>query len=278
MAQVREQQNILTEALANSNRDLASLQQQLVRAKSLAQLGEMAAGAAHEMNNPLAVVCGRAQLLASKLSEAALKQDALLIAQQGERLSQIITDLMDFAKPAAPRIASTSLPDLVDGAVADATQRAALATPIHVRVEPSGDMPPVSVDARQVRAAVSEVVLNALQATSAAQGRAPAPTEVLIQIRYDTLDEQAIVQVSDHGVGMTEETMKQAFAPFFSAKTAGRNRGMGLPKALRWVELHGGTIRLDSIAGSGTTAVIIVPQAKAEAAPTPESPADALRM
>ncbi len=58
---------------------------------------------------------------------------------------------------------------------------------------------------------------------------------------------------------MTEEVMRQAFSPFFSAKTAGRNRGMGLAKALRWIENHGGTIRLDSTAGNGTTAILLLP-------------------
>lgn len=255
-AQVREQQNVLTEALAASNRELAALQQQLVRAKSLASLGEMAAGAAHEMNNPLAVVCGRAQLLASKLSDAALKQDATLIAQQGDRLSQIITDLMEFAKPAAPALQECSIMDVVHGAVNDAAARAGAGPTPRVRVEAGGDVPAIQADVRQLRPAIAEVVLNAIQATPAAD----AAGEVLVSIRFDTFDRQVVVQVTDRGTGMTEETMRQAFAPFYSAKTAGRQRGMGLAKALRWIELHGGTIRLDSVLGAGTTAVIILPQ------------------
>ncbi len=82
---------------------------------------------------------------------------------------------------------------------------------------------------------------------------------IRIEASFDPLDRQLIIQVIDHGVGMSEEVARQAFSPFFSAKAAGRNRGMGLPKALRWIENHGGTIRLDSQLGSGTTAVVIVP-------------------
>ncbi len=121
-AQIREQQAILTESLAAANRELGAVQQQLVRAKSLANLGEMAAGAAHEMNNPLAVVCGRAQLLAAKLTDPSMKQEAGLIAQQGDRLSQIITDMMEFAKPHAPKLLPLSMARVVDDAVKVATE------------------------------------------------------------------------------------------------------------------------------------------------------------
>jgi signal transduction histidine kinase len=259
-AQVREQQNVLAESLAASNRELGQLQQQLVRTKSLASIGEMAAGAAHEMNNPLAVMCGRAQLLAAKLSDPALKQDAALIAQQGERLSKIITDLMEYAKPETPRPSQVSPEKIVEGAIAQASKRAmesaggkALAK---IHTEFGGDVPDLEVDAKQLTAAVTEVLLNALQASRTST--APNP-EVLIQTRFDPLDSQVIIQIIDHGTGMSEETLRHVFSPFYSAKTAGRSRGMGLAKAMRHVEAHGGTIRLDSLQGHGTTAVVIVP-------------------
>ena len=75
------------------------------------------------MNNPLAVVCGRAQLLASKLTDDGQKQDATLIAQQGERLSQIITDMMAFAKPAAPKLVAAAMGDVAREAIAAARER-----------------------------------------------------------------------------------------------------------------------------------------------------------
>ena len=264
MAQVKEQQNVLTEALSASNRELAALQQQLIRAKSLASLGEMAAGAAHEMNNPLAVVCGRAQLLASKLSDVAHKQEASLIAQQGERLSQIITDLMEFAKPHPPVPAECSLIDLVREAADDAKARCGQDAPL-IRLDADVEIPSMNIDARLVRGAVSEIILNAIQATANGSSLDTGPREILLQIRFDALDDQAIVQVTDRGSGMSEETMRQAFSPFFSAKAAGRQRGMGLAKAMRWIEAHGGTIRLDSVLNAGTTVVLILPrQAGAE--------------
>ena len=268
-AQIREQQTVLTESLAAANRELGALQDQLIRAKSLASLGEMAAGAAHEMNNPLAVVCGRAQLLAAKIQDASMKQEASLIAQQGERLSQIITDMMDFAKPHAPRPAPIAVDTLVHDAVKSAVERAGgVIHPPKVKVEISPGLPTMKVDGKQIKNALAEIVLNAIQAshkpeTPGSGGGAEKPPveipEILLQARFDPLDEQLIVQVADRGVGMSEDVMRQAFSPFFSAKSAGRNRGMGLAKALRWVENHGGTIRLDSTLGAGTTVVMILP-------------------
>lgn len=259
MAQVHEQQNVLTETLAASNRELGSLQQQLVRAKSLAHLGEMAAGAAHEMNNPLAVVCGRAQLLASRMHDPALKQDALQIAQQGQRLSQIITDLMEFARPGQPKPAATDIVNVVEDAIGRANERAGDGPLVAIRLEASGNIPPAMIDSHQISSALAEIILNAIQATRLMPPQQDTP-EVFVQARYDALDDQLVVQVTDRGPGMSEENTKQAFAPFYSAKAAGRQRGMGLPKALRWVELHGGTIRLDSALGMGTTVVVILPQ------------------
>jgi putative nucleotidyltransferase with HDIG domain len=255
-AQIREQQAVLTESLAAANRELGALQQQLVRAKSLASVGEMAAGAAHEMNNPLAIMCGRAQLMAARLTEPALKQDAMLIATQGERLSQIITDMMEFARPAQPRPAAVTVEALASEAAELAIERAN-AAPGSVAVDVVPGLPAAQVDGKQIRQALAEVLVNALQATKAVEGREAG--KVGLSVRFDALDSQLIFQVKDEGIGMSPEVMKHAFAPFFSAKAAGRNRGMGLAKALRWVENHGGTIRLDSRVNFGTTAVLLLP-------------------
>lgn len=259
-SQIREQQTILTESLAAANRELGALQQQLVRAKSLASLGEMAAGAAHEMNNPLAVISGRAQLLAAKLADPGMKQEASLIHQQGERLSQIITDMMEFAKPVTPKMGPFDVAAVLDEAAKVAVERAGTAAQgVRVKIDPVQGIPAARGDARQIRNAIAEVVLNAIQASRPGTDHAGAPAEVRVQARFDPLDGQVIVQVADHGIGMSDDVIRNAFAPFFSAKSAGRNRGMGLAKALRWVENHGGTIRLDSALGAGTTAVLILP-------------------
>jgi signal transduction histidine kinase len=257
-AQIREEARTLSEQLAESNRQLQNAQAELLRSKTMITVGEMAAGAAHEMNNPLAVISGRSQLLASQLSDPKLKAAASLIFEQSHRLSAIISELMDFAKPQPPAVQPAELADVVGRAVSDAK---ALADPADRRIEVAiGQVPSVLVDARQVAAALKEVVENAIHATE------PQGGQIEITAAHDPYSARVVVTVSDNGSGMDEETTRRAFDPFFSAKPAGRRRGLGLAKALRWLEASGASIRLESRRGQGTRAIILFPAVPAAAA------------
>ena len=118
------------------------------------------------------------------------------------------------------------------------------------------DVPPVLVDPRQVSAALVEVIDNAIHATD------PATGQIEVHAAFDPYSSRVVVTVSDNGCGMDEATVKRAFDPFFSNKPAGRRRGLGLAKALRWIEASGGSIRLESRPGQGTRGVILLPAAK----------------
>jgi len=98
-----------------------------------------------------------------------------------------------------------------------------------------------------------EVISNAIQATDPKKGH------VTIHAAYDAYSSRVALTVADNGSGMDEETLKRAFDPFFSSKPAGRRRGMGLAKALRWIESSGGTMRLESRLGRGTRGSILLP-------------------
>jgi two-component system sensor histidine kinase AtoS len=116
-------------------------------------------------------------------------------------------------------------------------------------------MPSVIVDPQQVTAALTEILSNAIQATSERSGH------VTIHAAYDAYSTRVALTVADNGCGMDDETLKRAFDPFFSSKPAGRRRGMGLAKALRWIESSGGTMRLESRLGKGTRGSILLPAA-----------------
>jgi len=118
-----------------------------------------------------------------------------------------------------------------------------------------GEMPRVFVDAKQVTAAMAEIIENALLATGGRDGR------VDIRAAFDATGQRVAISVSDDGPGMDEATLHRAFDPFFSSKPAGRRRGMGLAKAQRWIEASGGRIRLESQAGRGTRALVLLPVA-----------------
>jgi HD-like signal output (HDOD) protein/signal transduction histidine kinase len=283
-AQIREDSRALSEQLAEANRRLQNAQSELLRSKMLVVVGEMAAGAAHEMNNPLAVISGRSQLLASQLKDPKLKSAALLIFEQSHRLSQIITELMDFACPTKAAVENCEVARIVEQAVTEAKAGTDSADrTISVTV---GDVPAVTVDPKQVAAALAEVVANALQATDpheAASGSPPrietensgaAFGHVSIYVAFDPYSQRVVLSVADDGCGMDQQTARCAFDPFFSAKPAGRRRGMGLAKALRWVEGSGGSIRLESRLGKGTRAVILLPAARPS---PPEAAGEAVR-
>jgi HD-like signal output (HDOD) protein/signal transduction histidine kinase len=275
-AQIREESRALSEQLAEANRRLQNAQSELLRSKTLVVVGEMAAGAAHEMNNPLAVISGRSQLLASQLKEPKLKNAANLIFEQSHRLSQIITELMDFACPTRPAMENCSVSRIVEQAINEAKQGCnSVDRTVSVTV---GDVPAVTVDPKQVTAALAEVIANALQATDPQEVGKTQKSDgfghVSILVAFDPYSQRVVLSVADDGCGMDEHTARCAFDPFFSAKFAGRRRGMGLAKALRWVEGNGGSIRLESQVGKGTRAVILLP---ASTEPPPEAAAEALR-
>src|SRR5205814_3317419 len=150
-------------------RRLQSAQDEIFRSKTMSSVGEMAAGAAHEMNNPLAVISGRSQLLTSQLVDPKQKTAAKLIHEQSQRLSDIITELMNFAKPTPPSFSNIEPEELVNKALHEAK---AANDPADRNIEVTfGDVPLVNVDSQQVTAALVEVIGNAIQATDEKDGQ-----------------------------------------------------------------------------------------------------------
>ncbi|MBI1368248.1 MAG: HDOD domain-containing protein [Planctomycetes bacterium] len=240
----------LAEQLADTNRQLVEAQQTVLRTQSMAQLGEMAAGAAHEMNNPLAVISGRAQLLIQRLPMGSReRQDADVVWHQAERLSDLITSMRLFAHPPEPKLATVNLADVLEDAVGRMKRRAP-AVPA-IRVSGLETAPLLFTDREQLAALLSELLVNAAESKPA--------QSVRVQASVDTLNDRLILLVKDDGCGMDAATLEHAFDPFFSAKPAGRQVGLGLSRARRMIELLGGTIELTSVVGVGTTARIAIP-------------------
>ena len=119
------------------------------------------------------------------------------------------------------------------------------------------DVPQVVVDPEQVTGALAEILANAVQATDATAGA------IEVHAAFDPYSARVAVTVTDNGIGMDDKTLKHAFDPFFSNLKAGRRRGMGLAKAMRWVETSGGSIRLESRVDHGTRVIVLLPAAAA---------------
>ncbi len=243
----------LGEELAESNSRLAEAQEKLLRSATMARLGEMAAGAAHEMNNPLAVISGRSQLLTQVLNPGSEEQKtAQRIVEQAHRLSDLISALRMFAEPPVADRRPVKLDQLLNALAQELGRQLPeyqKQTPVSVQVDPA--LPLVNIDGQQIAQAVRELLFNAVQAM-------PQST-VHLAARLGPEPDTLTITVTDDGVGMDKHTLEHAADPFFSAKPAGRRTGMGLPRAQQLVRAHGGELRLRSTHGRGTTAMLLIP-------------------
>jgi len=219
---------------------------------SLNALAEMAAGAAHELNNPLAVISGRAQLLAEAQSDQETKEILKQIYENAREASGIIEDLMSFAEPRQPRAARTDVKKMLDEAV-QLTSRKTNIESLDVNIEVAGNVEGVFVDSAQIVSAIANVISNAVES----YGDKPGPIE--ITAGTDESGELVELTIKDQGCGMDAETLKKATQPFFSAKPAGRKRGMGLAYTARFIQINKGFLNIASEPGSGTTVTIFLP-------------------
>ncbi|MHC4646464.1 MAG: sensor histidine kinase, partial [Planctomycetota bacterium] len=215
-------------------------------------LAEMAGGAGHELNNPLSVISGRAQLLAQSETDPEKQRILTQIQENSSEISGIINDLMTFAKPASPRASRTDIRQMLDEAVQLTSQKAD-AEHINVQIKVSDGLTDVFVDSGQTVSAIANVVCNALESYTDKLGPVKVSTEADDTGRFVRL------QISDLGCGMNAETVGKATQPFFSGKAAGRKRGMGLAHAKRLIELNGGSLTIESAPDSGTTVTISLP-------------------
>ncbi len=235
----------LSEQLADANRKLAETQERLAQSRALATIGEVAAGAAHEMNNPLTVISGRAQLLASQIQDNQLRSMAEQIVAQASRVTDMISALRALAEPPNPRRRTVDLAQLLTEIVAQGSPRKSERKSTIRLVVPPG-MPQAFIDPDQISDAVRELVRNALEAESS--------TKVEVRVQLSTFDDRLMIQVTDDGKGLSDHARAHAFDPFFSEKPAGRQPGLGLSRARRLVEGHGGQLTLENVMANGRAA------------------------
>jgi signal transduction histidine kinase len=238
----------LGEQLAQANAILSETQDELTRARALAAVGEVAAGAAHEMNNPLTVICGRAQILSSRVEDKSLRSMASQIADASHELSDMITALRRLAEPLRLQKTSVNLPLLLDVAIQTAVDQAGRELTVERQVPDDKALAHVHVDGQQFADAVGELIRNALESEGS--------SHVTVRVQIDAHDDRLILQVIDDGNGLTDHALAHAFEPFFSAKPAGRQPGLGLARVRRIIEAHGGKVTLRNAGASGAIATI----------------------
>jgi putative nucleotidyltransferase with HDIG domain len=241
---------LLTTPSAKPQPPAAPAVPQPVQQTSLDALAEMAAGAAHELNNPLAVISGRAQLLAKVETDAEKKRILEQIRQNAGELSAIIDDLMNYANPPQPRPTRTAVKQILNEAIELAAQKQKLEH-IDVQLDVPEKIADVYVDSAQIVSAIANIICNAIESYQAGTGP--------VNISAEQAENSVAIKIADTGCGMDAQTLSKATQPFFSARPAGRKRGMGLAHAQRLIQINAGSLSIASQPAKGATVTIALP-------------------
>lgn len=230
-------------------------------------LAEFAAGAGHEINNPLATISGRVQILLRDETDANRRSDLATIGAQALRVRDMIGDLMLYGRPPAPRPERLLLNDLAKSVI-DRFEETAGSQSCRIRLAAARPVF-VTADPTQLRIVLSELVRNSLEAAAAtcgvirrdSAGADESRGEIVVRLERTTSAENgaAILAVTDNGPGLTEKDRAHLFDPFYSGRNAGRGLGFGLCKCRRIVSGRGGTIEVDSVPHVATTFRVVWP-------------------
>ncbi len=228
----------------------ARLQEQLRHADRLATIGQLSAGVAHELNEPLAAILGFAQLCRKheRLPQpAAVDLDKIIVATLHAR--ETVKKLMLFARPRPPVRELVNLKWVVQEGIPLLESRARKAG-IEIRRQVDGDLPEILADPNQLYQVLVNLMVNAIQAM---------PEGGLLSLETYTEGGCVVLAVEDQGVGMTAQVLQHIFDPFFTTKDAGEGTGLGLPVVHGIVTSHGGTIRVRSEVGQGSRFEVHLP-------------------
>ncbi len=217
-------------------------------------VGAMAAGIAHELNNPLTTVAGFAELLLDEVpAEAPYRADIEMVVQESQRARGVVRRLLDFARQGEGARTRSNIGELVDDVLALTTH---LVQTSGVKVEASiaEDMPWISVDGNQMKQVFLNLITNAIQAM---------PAGGKLQVRAQVLDSDSrqwvVVRVADTGLGIRPGDLSRIFEPFFTTRSQHGGTGLGLAVSYGIVTDHGGKIEVESQPGSGSTFSVWLP-------------------
>lgn len=243
---------VLGQAFNTMLAELEEAQAQLIRKERLASMGQLAAGVAHQLNNPLGTILLFSDLVLQDLPEGTQgREDVQTIAQEARRAKEIVTALLNFARQQQVWAQPTALDTMLHEFVERACQQPAYER-IRIVEQIAPDFPQLEVDPVQL----SNVFVNLMDNAADAM-----PEGGTLTIRADlSPDRQSVVvQVKDTGCGIPPENIKHIFSPFFTTKPLGQGTGLGLSIVYGIVKMHHGAIQVKSQVGEGTTFTVTLP-------------------
>lgn len=234
---------------------------ELQRVAQLSLIGELAAGLAHEIKNPLAGIQGAVDILIRRRDANDPEREALEgVRHQVERIDATVRALLDRARPRGHKPERTSLRKVtqraVDLASAQLSRKAACDKRPRLEFEPPEDDIMLSADAAQIEDAVLNLIINAIESISN-DGRVAVGIRIAPNPTDEEAGDEAVIEVADDGRGIDEEDLAQIFNPFFTRTEGGT--GLGLPAVRRIARLHGGRVEVKSVPGEGSTFTLHLP-------------------
>jgi PAS domain S-box-containing protein len=239
--------------------EVKRLEEQLIQAEKLAAMGQMLAGVAHELNNPLTAILGVSELLRDRQGvDENTKRQLEMTHRQARRAARIVQNLLEFSRPASPQKKTLDLNSIVDRTL-QLHEHSLKRNNIEVEFKPLPGLPAIVGDANQLIQVILNLVSNAEQAIREVRpsGR--------IEVRLGKLGERVFVNVKDDGVGIRPEALPKLFDPFFTTKRPGGGTGLGLSICMSIVREHGGDIEAESAPGGGAVFSITLPIATKQA-------------
>jgi signal transduction histidine kinase len=231
-----------------------SMENRLIQAAKLAAVGEMAAGIAHELNNPLTTVTGFSELVLEQLStESTQREEMEMVLREARRASDVVRRLLDFSRQGERVRTQADLNEIVNDVIA-LTRHLVLAKNVHLDIRLDKDLPWVSIDRDQMKQVLLNLIHNALQAM-------PAGGELAVVTFPQQRDDRDWVTLSviDNGIGITQADQQRIFEPFFTTRGDSGGTGLGLSVTYGIVSDHGGLIEVSSSLNKGSKFVVWLP-------------------
>jgi len=227
--------------------------QQIMKSERLATLGQLAAGVAHEINNPLGTISIYTQMVLDDLGKDndSCRESLAVVMKQTNRAGRIVKDLLEYAHQSEPEMRILNINDVLRKAIAITTHPAELQS-IRVATNLAPELPDSQGDNDKLQQVFVNIIINALQAM-------PKGGELTIGTRLTESNKFIEIKISDTGCGILQEHLSKLFDPFFSTKSAKEGTGLGLSVSLGIVERHNGTIDVKSKVGEGSTFIIRFP-------------------